>query len=56
MRIVAPYTGAWIEINIALHISAVDLVAPYTGAWIEIYKYHLARVQTDCRPLYGGVD
>ena len=34
--VVAPYTGAWIEI----HSHSVNLsnthVAPYTGAWIEI--------------------
>ena len=33
---VAPYTGAWIEIRSVWHASIVDRVAPYTGAWIEI--------------------
>ena len=33
---VAPYTGAWIEINIYLFLPSKALVAPYTGAWIEI--------------------
>ena len=34
--IVAPYTGAWIEIG-ALTKAEFELeVAPYTGAWIEI--------------------
>ncbi len=33
---VAPYTGAWIEINSRYWFSHVSVVAPYTGAWIEI--------------------
>ena len=33
---VAPYTGAWIEME-RLGLSAYShIVAPYTGAWIEI--------------------
>ena len=36
MPLVAPYTGAWIEI-VAQHSPCYTyLVAPYTGAWIEI--------------------
>ena len=34
--IVAPYTGAWIEIATYGVIWHETLVAPYTGAWIEI--------------------
>ena len=33
---VAPYTGAWIEIPVGIHLRIPVLVAPYTGAWIEI--------------------
>ena len=33
---VAPYTGAWIEIEIRLTCCTCKTVAPYTGAWIEI--------------------
>ena len=33
---VAPYTGAWIEIQALYLVFPVTLVAPYTGAWIEI--------------------
>ena len=33
---VAPYTGAWIEIEFNKGISEMNSVAPYTGAWIEI--------------------
>ena len=34
--VVAPYTGAWIEILKARIEKAHEQVAPYTGAWIEI--------------------
>ena len=33
---VAPFTGAWIEINIKEILETVQSVAPFTGAWIEI--------------------
>ena len=33
---VAPYTGAWIEIKITRRLEKRFFVAPYTGAWIEI--------------------
>ena len=33
---VAPYTGAWIEINGVKYQVTENIVAPYTGAWIEI--------------------
>ena len=33
---VAPYTGAWIEICSLLPADQPKRVAPYTGAWIEI--------------------
>ena len=36
-QMVAPYTGAWIEIvNTWEEIADMLHVAPYTGAWIEI--------------------
>ena len=34
--LVAPHTGAWIEIIIVLAVTLADGVAPHTGAWIEI--------------------
>ncbi|WP_404351911.1 hypothetical protein [Caproicibacterium sp. XB2] len=34
---VAPYTGAWIEIDTQKKTAGNITVAPYTGAWIEIY-------------------
>ena len=33
---VAPYTGAWIEIEALEDLATVTAVAPYTGAWIEM--------------------
>ena len=33
---VAPYTGAWIEITRSTGRNCKLTVAPYTGAWIEI--------------------
>ncbi len=35
-QFVAPYTGAWIEINQGAISANIEVVAPYTGAWIEI--------------------
>ena len=38
--IVAPFTGAWIEIRILLSARFSDgEVAPFTGAWIEILPF-----------------
>ena len=34
--IVAPFTGAWVEIFHALKALLRALVAPFTGAWVEI--------------------
>ena len=34
--IVAPFTGAWIEISPTLVSKCPLVVAPFTGAWIEI--------------------
>ncbi len=33
---VAPYIGAWIEMDLLLHPSTIKAVAPYIGAWIEM--------------------
>ena len=33
---VAPFTGAWIEINTLSILKEWRKVAPFTGAWIEI--------------------
>ena len=33
---VAPFTGAWIEMHTQRQIERRNQVAPFTGAWIEI--------------------
>ena len=38
MKVVAPFTGAWIEICISKHLLIARVVAPFTGAWIEILQ------------------
>ena len=35
--IVAPFTGAWIEIVGLEYLAMLTRVAPFTGAWIEIF-------------------
>ena len=54
--IVAPSTGAWIEIKMAYHHTVHVLVAPSTGAWIEISFYFYSSYLFSCRTLYGCVD
>ena len=53
---VAPYTGAWIEIEIAEGSDIWDDVAPYTGAWIEIRNGNVTTVDGFGRTLHGCVD
>ncbi len=36
---VAPYAGAWIEIDWHYCSKCGTMVAPYAGAWIEIWLY-----------------
>ena len=35
---VAPFVGAWIEINYLVLLPHCFLVAPFVGAWIEIQE------------------
>ena len=34
--LVAPFVGAWIEINLYVYLYYIHAVAPFVGAWIEI--------------------
>ena len=53
---VAPFTGAWIEIDRASPGAIMGQVAPFTGAWIEIdHDVDIARPSTS-RSLHGSVD
>ena len=38
MEKVAPFVGAWIEIDNEKNRKLSNLVAPFVGAWIEIYN------------------
>ena len=38
---VAPFVGAWIEIDLEEKIKNSSTVAPFVGAWIEIRKHIL---------------
>ena len=38
---VAPFTGAWIEIEVLKAGTSLSQVAPFTGAWIEILFVNL---------------
>ena len=39
---VAPFAGAWIEINFFIFLTSVYFVAPFAGAWIEISVFRTA--------------
>ena len=54
---VAPFTGAWIEISFTGNGDEVQaLVAPFTGAWIEIEVPIKKGENRRCRTLHGCVD
>ena len=53
--IVAPYTGAWIEMEYITIKLIKKPVAPYTGAWIEIINEVLS-AYLNRRTLHGCVD
>ncbi len=53
---VAPYTGAWIEIENCFYKSLESTVAPYTGAWIEIGRSQTRESCARSRSLYRSVD
>ena len=55
--VVAPFTGAWIEIkSVQGGITAGGWVAPFTGAWIEIASQAKAWAASESRTLHGCVD
>ena len=54
---VAPFTGAWIEIRILpLLVSTRLKVAPFTGAWIEMMTLSAEDNPILGRSLHGSVD
>ena len=55
--IVAPFTGAWIEISSFPSPSIARVgVAPFTGAWIEIWTALAHKMALSGRTLHGCVD
>ena len=53
---VAPFTGAWIEIDNPKENDIVLGVAPFTGAWIEIQNEFGKMGYRKRRSLHGSVD
>ncbi len=54
LKSVAPLVGAWIEIELLLCETDIQLVAPLVGAWIEIYNLRIDN-RIDCvAPLVGA--
>ena len=54
--IVAPLTGAWIEISYDTSVKRITEVAPLTGAWIEIMVNSAAGLLGRSRSPHGSVD
>ena len=52
--IVAPFTGAWIEILKADTIATFRIVAPFTGAWIEIQVLSASMTANRVAPFTGA--
>ena len=53
---VAPFAGAWIEIQVLLPVLCTLRVAPFAGAWIEIKTIGAAKPKKERRSLRGSVD
>ena len=51
---VAPFTGAWIEIVPKSAVNCADEVAPFTGAWIEIEDDLFVEFGTNVAPFTGA--
>ncbi len=54
-KIVAPFTGAWIETRKRIFADASQHdVAPFTGAWIETGVFLVGEGRTDVAPFTGA--
>ncbi len=53
---VAPFAGAWIEIDLREKVYDRVIVAPFAGAWIEILVISPSSSCGDSRSLRGSVD
>ena len=54
MLSVAPFAGAWIEINDSGALVYTEKVAPFAGAWIEIYNDSLNGTAAAVAPFAGA--
>ena len=54
MEKVAPFAGAWIEIQIFQQLRRRKTVAPFAGAWIEICDFVSVFPQTFVAPFAGA--
>ncbi len=52
--LVAPHTGAWIEIHRKILHSPALYVAPHTGAWIEMYNARNVNLDGTVAPHTGA--
>jgi len=52
--LVAPFTGAWIEMTISAEQRPSTDVAPFTGAWIEIEVHGGTREPGPVAPFTGA--
>ena len=52
--LVAPFTGAWIEIHCMILCRMSLLVAPFTGAWIEIHRSRRPHGHDNVAPFTGA--
>ena len=51
---VAPFAGAWIEIEGLLGKAFPSPVAPFAGAWIEIFGLIIALIVVSVAPFAGA--
>ena len=52
--VVAPFAGAWIEINNRTMEVTAENVAPFAGAWIEIFRKSTDRNAAWVAPFAGA--
>ena len=53
-ELVAPFTGAWIEIVLVSVVAVIIRVAPFTGAWIEIRLLYHSLIVVTVAPFTGA--
>ena len=54
VEVVAPFTGAWIEMRKQSELMSRKSVAPFTGAWIEISEGYKVTSKAKVAPFTGA--